>query len=212
MKKRMIGIAVALALALAGCVEMQCGVEADHGFVSLAEAVPDAILEIRYYSTYNFIGDRVDGYERPCALITKEAAAALKAASDDCVRRGYRLKIYDAYRPQRAVAHPNLDKSVLFAQGYIAERSGHSRGSTVDLTLFDMKTGKEVDMGGTFDWFGRESHPDYKDITKEQFANRMLLREIMLAHGFKPIAEEWWHFTLKNEPYPDTYFDFPVRN
>ena len=96
MKKRMIGIAVALALALAGCVEMQCGVEADHGFVSLAEAVPDAILEIRYYSTYNFIGDRVDGYERPCALITKEAAAALKAASDDCVRRGYRLKIYDA--------------------------------------------------------------------------------------------------------------------
>ena len=209
MKKRMIGIAAALALALAGCVEMQVGVETDHGFVSLAEAVPDAILEIRYYSTYNFVGERVDGYERPCALITKEAAAALKAASDDCVRRGYRLKIYDAYRPQRAVSHfmrwakdvkdtrmkyafyPNLDKS--------------------DLTLFDMKTGKEVDMGGTFDWFGRESHPDYKDITKEQFANRMLLREIMLAHGFKPIAEEWWHFTLANEPYPDTYFDFPVR-
>ena len=155
MKKRMIGIAAALALALAGCVGMQVGVEADHGFVSLAEAVPDAILEIRYYSTYNFVGERVDGYERPCALITKEAAAALKAASDDCVRRGYRLKIYDAYRPQRAVSHfmrwakdvkdtrmkyafyPNLDKSVLFAQGYIAERSGHSRGSTVDLTLFD---------------------------------------------------------------------------
>ena len=240
MKKGMIVIAAALALALAGCVEMHVGVETDHGFVSLAEAVPDAILEIRYYSTYNFVGERVDGYERPCALITKEAAAALKAASDDCVRRGYRLKIYDAYRPQRAVshfmrwakdvkdtrmkyafypnldksvlfAHPNLDKSVLFAQGYIAERSGHSRGSTVDLTLFDMKTGKEVDMGGTFDWFGRESHPDYKDITKEQFANRMLLREIMLAHGFKPLAEEWWHFTLANEPYPDTYFDFPVR-
>ena len=213
MKKKMIGIAAALALALAGCVEMQVGGETDHGFVSLAEAVPDAILEIRYYSTYNFVGERVDGYERPCALITKEAAAALKAASDDCVRRGYRLKIYDAYRPQRAVSHfmrwakdvkdtrmkyafyPNLDKSVLFAQGYIAERS----------------TGKEVDMGGTFDWFGHESHPDYKDITKEQFANRMLLREIMLAHGFKPIAEEWWHFTLANEPYPDTYFDFPVR-
>ena len=229
MNKRMIGIVAALALALAGCVEMQVGVERDHGFVSLAEAVPDAILEIRYYSSYNFVGERVDGYERPCALITKEAAAALKAASDDCVRRGYRLKIYDAYRPQRAVSHfmrwakdvkdtrmkyafyPNLDKSVLFAQGYIAERSGHSRGSTVDLTLFNMKTGKEIDMGGTFDWFGRESHPDYKDITKEQFANRMLLREIMLAHGFKPIAEEWWHFTLANEPYPDTYFDFPVR-
>ncbi len=229
MKKRMIGIATALALALAGCVEMQVGVETDHGFVSLAEAVPDAILEIRYYSTYNFVGERVDGYERPCALITKEAAAALKAASDDCVACGYRLKIYDAYRPQRAVSHfmrwakdvgdvrmkpyfyPNLDKSVLFDQGYIAEKSGHSRGSTVDLTLFDMKTEKEVDMGGTFDWFGEESHPDYKGVTAAQLANRMLLREIMLAHGFKPLAEEWWHFTLKDEPYPDTYFDFPVR-
>ena len=199
------------------------------GFVPLAEAVPDAILEIRYYSTYNFVGDRIDGYEQPCAILTKEAAKALKAASDECVKRGYRLKIYDAYRPQRAVAHfvrwaddvgdtrmkphfyPNLDKSVLFKQGYIAERSGHSRGSTVDLTLFDMKTGKEVDMGGTFDWFGKESHPSYRNITKEQFANRMLLRDIMTTHGFKPIDEEWWHFTLANEPYPDTYFDFPVK-
>ena len=172
---------------------------------------------------------RVDGYERPVAYLTKEAAAALKAASDECVARGYRLKVYDAYRPQRAVSrfmrwakdvgdtrmkapfYPNLDKSVLFEQGYIAEKSGHSRGSTVDLTLFDMKTGKEVDMGGTFDWFGEESHPDYTGVTEEQLANRMLLREIMLAHGFKPLAEEWWHFTLKDEPYPDTYFDFPVR-
>ena len=171
----------------------------------------------------------MDGYERPVAYLTREAAAALKAASDDCVARGYRLKVYDAYRPQRAVSHfmrwakdvgdvrmkpyfyPNLDKSVLFDQGYIAEKSGHSRGSTVDLTLFDMKTEKEVDMGGTFDWFGEESHPDYKGVTAAQLANRMLLREIMLAHGFKPLAEEWWHFTLKDEPYPDTYFDFPVR-
>ena len=145
------------------------------------------------------------------------------------MKRGYRLKIYDAYRPQRAVSHfmrwakdaedarmkpcfyPNLDKSVLFDQGYIAEKSGHSRGSTVDLTLFDMKTGKEVDMGGTFDWFGEESHPDYRGVTEEQLANRMLLREIMLSHGFKPLAEEWWHFTLADEPCPDTYFDFPVR-
>ena len=143
--------------------------------------------------------------------------------------QGYRLKIYDAYRPQRAVTHfmnwakdtsdtrmkqyfyPNLDKSVLFAQGYIAEKSGHSRGSTVDLTLFDMASEKELDMGGTFDWFGIESHPDYKEITEEQFANRMILREAMLRHGFKPLEEEWWHFTLKDEPYPDTYFDYPVR-
>ena len=220
--------AVALFAAMAGCAHMDVAKD-DSGFVPLAEAVPDAILEIRYYSTYNFVGDRVDGYERPVAYLTKEAAAALKAASDECVARGYRLKVYDAYRPQRAVSHfmrwakdvgdtrmkapfyPNLDKSVLFEQGYIAEKSGHSRGSTVDLTLFDMKTGKEVDMGGTFDWFGEESHPDYKGVTEEQLANRMLLREIMLAHGFKPLAEEWWHFTLKDEPYPDTYFDFPVR-
>ena len=200
------------------------------GFVSVAEILPDAILEIRYSSTYNFVGDRIDGYEEPCAILTTAAARALKEASDDAKRRGYRLKIYDAYRPQRAVSHfmrwakdtsdtrmkayfyPNLDKSVLFAQGYIAEKSGHSRGSTVDLTLFDMKTGKEVDMGGTFDWFGEESHPDWRGVSETQFANRMLLREIMTAHGFKPLAEEWWHFTLAQEPYPETYFDFPVSN
>lgn len=198
-------------------------------FTLLADAVPDAILEIRYYSTYNFVGDRIDGYEQPTALLTKEAAAALKEVSDDVVSKGYRLKIYDAYRPQKAVNHfidwaknledtrmkeyfyPDLDKSVLFSQGYIAERSGHSRGSTVDLTLFDMKTGKEVDMGGTFDFFGVQSHPDYTDgITKKQYNNRMLLRDAMLAHGFKPLEEEWWHFTLKDEPFPDTYFTFPV--
>ena len=228
MKKNLLGIVGALAVVLAGCVQMD--VAGRGGFVALAEAVPDVILEPRYYSTYNFVGERIDGYEEPCALLTKEAARALRAASDDCVRRGYRLKIYDAYRPQRAVAHfvrwaadvgdtrmkpyfyRDLDKSVLFERGYIAEKSGHSRGSTVDLTLFDMKTGKDVDMGGTFDWFGKESHPDFKGVTKEQYANRMLLREIMLAHGFKPLAEEWWHFTLANEPYPDTYFDFPVTD
>ena len=220
--------ACAAALVLAGCAHFGAG-SGREGFVSLAEAVPDAILEIRYYSTYNFVGDRIEGYLEPCALLSKEAAAALKAASDECVRRGYRLKIYDAYRPRRAVAHfarwagdvadtrmkgyfyPNVDKSELFARGYIAERSGHSRGSTVDLTLFDMKSGKEVDMGGVFDWFGVESHPDYKAITKEQFANRMILRDIMVSHGFRPITEEWWHFTLEDEPYPDTYFDFPVE-
>ena len=199
-------------------------------FVLLAEAVPDAILEIRYYSTYNFVGDRIDGYEEPVALLTKEAAAALKEASDDLMARGYRLKIYDAYRPQMAVSHfvrwaedlqdtrmkeyfyPSLDKSVLFDQGYIDARSGHSRGSTVDLTLFDMSTEKEVDMGGTFDWFGIESHPDYRGSTEQQYQNRMLLREVMLAHGFKPLGTEWWHFTLVNEPYPDTYFTFPVNS
>lgn len=198
------------------------------GFVLLSEAVPDAILEIRYYSTYNFVGDRIDGYEQPVALLTKEAAEALKKVSDELVTKGYRLKIYDAYRPSVAVDHfvrwakdiddtrmkeyfyPELDKAVLFEQGYIAEKSGHSRGSTVDLTLFDMKSEKEADMGGTFDYFGELSHPDYKDITEQQYANRMLLRETMMKYGFKPLVEEWWHFTLENEPYPDTYFSFPV--
>ena len=173
-------------------------------FVLLSEAVPDAILEIRYYSTYNFIGDRVDGYEEPLAFLTKEAVAALKEVSDDVIAKGYRLKIYDAYRPQRAVTnfvnwakelddtrmkeyfYPELDKDVLFPQGYIAEHSGHSRGSTVDLTLFDMRTEKEVDMGGTFDYFGELSHPDYRDIPDEQYENRMILREAMTSHGFKP--------------------------
>ena len=176
------------------------------------------------------MGTRVDGYEEPCALLTREAAAALRAVSDDVIAKGYRLKIYDAYRPQKAVNHfvrwskdfndtkmksyfyPDLTKDVLFPQGYIAEKSGHSRGSTLDLTLFDMKTEKEVDMGGTFDFFGLQSHPDYRgsDLSETQYQNRMILREAMLRHGFKPLDEEWWHFTLENEPYPDTYFQFPV--
>lgn len=201
------------------------------GFVVLSEVVPDIIQEIRYFSTYNFVGERIDGYEQPCALMTREAAEALKAVSDDVMKYGYRLKIYDTYRPQKAVDHfvrwaedvndtrmknyfyPKVDKSRLFAEDYIAEKSGHTRGSTVDLTLFDMKTGKEVDMGGTFDWFGIESHPDYVGkLTKTQLKNRKFLRDAMIRHGFKPIDSEWWHFTLKDEPYPDTYFTFPVTD
>ncbi len=200
------------------------------GFVLLSEAVPDAILEIRYYSTYNFVGERIDGYEEPLAFLTKEAAAALAEVSEDLKEQGYRLKIFDAYRPQMAVTHfmnwaldpedvrmkeyfyPELEKDVLFPQGYIAEHSGHSRGSTVDLTLFDMRTEREVDMGGTFDYFGELSHPDYTDITEEQYANRMILRDAMLSHGFRPLDEEWWHFTLDGEPYPDTYFTFPINS
>lgn len=200
-------------------------------FVQLAEAVPDAILEIRYYSTYNFVGERVDGYEEPLALLTKEAAEALKQVSDYVMEQGYRLKIYDAYRPQKAVDHfvrwaedledtrmkpyfyPEKDKSVLFSEGYIDARSGHSRGSTIDLTLFDMTTEKEVDMGGTFDYFGELSHPDHtENLTQEQYQNRMILREAMLRFGFRPLSTEWWHFTLDTEPFTDTYFEFPVNS
>ncbi len=217
-------------------------------FVTLTDAVPDAIMEIRYFGTYNFVGTRIDGYLEPTALLTRVAADSLKAVSDDVKALGYRLKIYDAYRPQQAVDHfvrwaanipdtlmkhyfyPDLDKSVLFEQEYIYAKSGHSRGSTVDLTLFDMETEKELDMGGTFDWFGPESHPDFcgnpdsaeftgdnskspvgRSITPEQFHNRMILRQAMLRHGFKGLESEWWHFTLKDEPFPDTYFNFPVK-
>ena len=221
-------------------VTQKAGAGAD--FVMLSEVVPDAILEIRYYSTYNFVGARIDGYQEPVALMTRRAADSLKAVSDDLMKQGYRLKIFDAYRPQCAVDHfvrwaadvtdtamkqyfyPKVPRNRLFELGYIAKRSGHTRGSTVDLTLFDMTTEKEVDMGGTFDWFGEESHPNFggdpttgtykpnKNITEEQFQNRMILRNAMMRHGFKPIGSEWWHFTLKDEPFPNTYFTFPVRS
>lgn len=260
MKKRLIWMLAAILTIICGTTVITCCSSEDDNpvaivptddrsqFVAIADAVPDAILEIRYYGTYNFTGQRIDGYEEPTALLTRQAAAALKQVSDEVVSQGYRLKIYDAYRPQKAVDHfvrwaadiadtlmkpyfyPDLDKSVLFEQEYIMEKSGHTRGSTVDLTLFDMASEKELDMGGTFDWFGPESHPDFcgnpetgeytgdgskspkgRSITAEQFANRMTLRRAMLAHGFKPINTEWWHFTLREEPFPDTYFTFPVK-
>ena len=200
------------------------------GFVLLADYVPQIVQEIRYYSTYNFIGDRIDGYEEPCALLTVEAARALKAAAGELLVQGYRLKVFDAYRPACAVRHfvlwgiedqdirmkpyfyPALEKQELFQRGYIAKQSSHSRGSTVDLTLLDMGSGKELDMGGPFDLFSEQSHPNYRGVTEEQFANRMLLRRTMLRCGFEPIDCEWWHFTLRDEPYPDTYFEFPVSS
>ena len=200
------------------------------GFVVLADYVPSIIQEIRYYSTYNFIGDRIDGYEEPAAFLTREAARALKSAANELFVKGYRLKVFDAYRPSVAVKHfvlwgiedqdirmkpyfyPDLEKQELFSRGYIAKRSSHSRGSAIDLTLLDMKTGKEVDMGSPFDFFGEISHPDYKQITEEQYENRMLLRNTMIRNGFAPIDCEWWHFMLAEEPYPDVYFSFPVAH
>ncbi|MBE7004144.1 MAG: peptidase M15 [Ruminococcaceae bacterium] len=200
------------------------------GFVLLADYVPHIVQEIRYYSTYNFIGERIDGYEEPCALLTKEAARALKAVSSEMFVQGYRLKVFDAYRPACAVKqfvlwgiedqdirmkpyfYPELEKQELFAKGYIAKQSSHSRGSAVDLTLLDMKTGKELDMGSPFDLFSEASHPDYKGVTDEQYENRMLLQHVMVRNGFAPIDCEWWHFALKDEPYPDTYFAFPVSS
>ena len=200
------------------------------GFVVLADYVPGIIQEIRYYSTYNFIGDRIDGYEEPCALSTIEMARALKSAANELNVKGCRMKIFDTYRPARAVKHfvlwgiedqdirmkpyfyPELVKQELFQKGYIASKSTHSRGSTVDLTLLDMRTGKELDMGSPFDLFSELSHPDSRTVTEEQYQNRMLLQKTMVRNGFKPIDCEWWHFTLEDEPFPDTYFDFPVSS
>ncbi|MBP3737050.1 MAG: M15 family metallopeptidase [Lachnospiraceae bacterium] len=198
------------------------------GFVMLADYVPRIIQEIRYHSSYNFIGERIDGYEEPCAILSLDAARALKSAANELFVMGYQLKVFDAYRPARAVKHfvlwgiedqdirmkpyfyPDLEKQELFAQGYIAKRSSHSRGSAIDLALFDMRTGKEADMGSPFDFFGEVSHPDYPDLSPEQLRNRKLLRDTMLRNGFLPIDCEWWHFVLADEPYPETYFDFPV--
>ena len=199
-------------------------------FVLLSDYVPGIVQEIRYYSTYNFVGDRIDGYEEPVAILSKEAARALKGVANEANAMGYRLKIFDAYRPARAVRHfvfwgiedldlrmkpffyPQLEKQVLFQRGYIAKESSHSRGGTVDLTLLDMGTGKEVDMGSPFDLFDPISHPDCREVTDEQYDNRMLLQNLMVRAGFEPIDCEWWHFTLKDEPFPETYFDFPVSS
>ena len=194
------------------------------GFVLVSDVIPDVIMEPRYYSTYNFVGTRIDGYEEPVVLCTREAAAALKKVADDLRPKGYLIKIYDAYRPQKAVSHfvrwaktsdvkmqkdfyPGMKKSKLFPT-YIATKSGHSKGSTFDLTLVDAKTGKELDMGGPFDFFGKISGYAYPKVTAAQKANRKLLHDAMCARGFKPYSNEWWHFTLKNEPYPNVYFNF----
>lgn len=234
MRKKFMAMILALVINFCVALNVQAAAKVSpndsSGFVVLAEVVPDIIQEIRYYSTYNFVGDRIAGYEQPCALMTVEAANALKKVSDEVKLQGYRLKIYDAYRPQMAVDnfvswaenisdtrmkeyfYPQVDKTRLFAEGYIDAKSGHSRGSTVDLTLFDMSTGKEVDMGGTFDYFGELSHPDYKgNLTQAQLNNRRYLADVMIKHGFKPLDTEWWHFTLEDEPYPDTYFNFVVN-
>lgn len=217
----------------------QKGAEYDRsGFVVVTDSCPDVLLDIRYFSTYNFTGRRIPGYEEPIALLSREAASALRAVSDDVVSKGYRLKIFDAYRPQcavdefkrwsrvtddtlmRSVFYPEYPKNRLFAEGFIASRSGHSRGSTVDLTLVDMQTEQELDMGTSFDYMGRASYTTllpgedaagHAPISEEQYRNRQILLQAMNAHGWRNYPKEWWHFTLRQEPYPHTFFNFPVR-
>ena len=199
------------------------------GFVVLTDIAPDIIVETRYYSNYNFVGQRIRGYEEPVALVTLDVALALKKAGENMRRMGYKLKIWDAYRPQMAVDHfiewakdladvkmkqyfyPEEDKANLFVHGFIAARSSHSRGSAVDITLYDVENGYDIDMGGTFDYFGPRSYSDYPDLTEQQIMHRDLLRTVMHKHGFKGISTEWWHFILIDELYPNRYFNFPVK-
>jgi len=197
-------------------------------FVDARTVVPGLVVEMRYAGAENFVGRRITGYDAPVCLLTREAATALAAAQAQLAPFGLGLKVYDCYRPARAVAHfarwardprdqvrkrdyyPNVDKGQLFALGYIAERSGHSRGSTVDVTIVDAVTKHELDMGGAYDLFDTRSWPTDTTVGASARANRLLLQATMRAHGFDPLKEEWWHFKLRGEPYPQTHFDFPV--
>jgi zinc D-Ala-D-Ala dipeptidase len=202
------------------------------GFVYLKDVAPEIVCDLRYLGANNFLGRPVDGYQKPRCILTRESAEALKRVQADLKRLKLGLKIFDAYRPQRGVNHfvrwakdlsetkmkarfyPDTAKKDLFRKGFIASRSGHSRGSTVDLTVVAFNTLNqpvELDMGTEFDFFGPKSQLKTPDITPVQRANRMLLNRLMQKHGFKPYAREWWHFTLIAEPYPETYFDFPVK-
>ncbi|MCL7763315.1 M15 family metallopeptidase [Polaribacter sp. Z014] len=199
------------------------------GFVYLSDLDKSIQLELRYFSNNNFIGKPIDGYHKNCIIVTKASANALIKVQQSLRKKGLSLKIFDAYRPQQAVNHfvrwakvledtlmksvyyPDVPKSQLFKRGYIASKSGHSRGSTVDLTIVNTKTGKELDMGSSFDYFGNKSHYLSKIITPEQQKNRMLLRNIMAKYNFRPYNNEWWHFTLRHEPFPTTYFNFPIE-
>ena len=176
------------------------------------------------------MGDTITGYRANTLILTKETALALKKVQHELQQKNLCLLIYDGYRPQRAVNHfmgwarnlndtvnkqeyyPEVEKRFLFKEEYIATRSGHSRGSTVDLTIIDGITNVPLDMGSPYDFFGRESWIEYPELTDDQRANRQLLQEVMLKHNFRNYSKEWWHFTLRAEPFPDTYFDFEIQN
>ncbi|HEX3011558.1 MAG TPA: M15 family metallopeptidase [Syntrophomonadaceae bacterium] len=238
MKRKLFLVLLSLMLLLTGCAQKAHSPEKPQlsekvylpeGFVYVSQVVPNIQYDIRYYSNNNFVGTRINGYKAPVAILTNEAAKALQAVNKDLDKQGYSLKIFDAYRPQKAVNHfirwaqdisdtkmksqyyPNVDKKNLFNLGYIARKSGHTRGSTVDLTLVDKKTGQEADMGSGFDLLDEISAFGTTLITTEQAANRQILKNAMQSHGFKPYAREWWHYTLINEPYLNRYFNFDVK-
>jgi D-alanyl-D-alanine dipeptidase len=211
-----------------GCTPPQQTQPLPAGFVYLDEVIPDIQLDMRYYTANNFIGSQIDGYIAHKCIISKPAALAIKNVQNELKEYGLCLKVFDAYRPQQAVDHfvrwaqdhadtlqkaeyyPDVPKDKLIPE-YIASKSGHSRGSTIDLTIVSCKDSTQLDMGGTFDFFGELSHVKYAEITPTHRSNRILLQTLMIKHGFKPYSAEWWHFTLKNEPFSDTYFNFPIE-
>jgi D-alanyl-D-alanine dipeptidase len=243
---------LAITLALVAAAPAAAQERAPARFVSLKAEVPSIIVEMRYLTPHNFVGRRIRGYRDPLCIVTRETADALARVQADVRRRGYTLKVYDCYRPQRAVDHfvawgkrlrdqrmkaefyPRVDKRDVFEEGYIATKSGHSRGSTVDLTLVRRPPARQdryergdrlrdcaaprkrrfrdnsIDMGTGYDCFDPLSHPFNARVKGKQRANRLKLRRPMIRHGFKGLATEWWHFTLRDEPYPERYFDFPV--
>ena len=199
------------------------------GFVYVKDVIPDLNVQLRYFSTHNFVGDTITGYKANKLILTKQSAEALKKVQADLQEQNLCLMVYDGYRPQRAVNHfsrwakdlkdtlqkqefyPKVDKRHLFRDGYIASRSGHSRGSTLDLTIIDGNTNEPLDMGSPYDFFGKESWVDHPDLTKTQLTNRQLLQKVMLKHNFRNYPKEWWHFTLRWEPFPKTFFDFEIE-
>ena len=235
MKKAFTPVLIALiSLLIVTCspIDSKNSTELNSTFKELNDGISDDLekfeISIRYFSNNNFIGRPIPGYYANKAFLTREAADALLLAQRDFIKQGYRLKIYDAYRPQTAVDYfsawaadledsqnksqyyPNINKSQLFADGYIAAKSGHSRGSAVDLTLLEIESGNELDMGSPWDFFDPISWVENNQITDQQRANRKLLASVMIIHGFKPLKEEWWHFSFTEEPFPETYFDFPI--
>lgn len=223
LKKNIIGLLICLLMGNAWA-------SLPEGFVYVDEVIPSIKQELRYFGNNNFVGRPIHGYRANRVILTKSAASALRVVQEELSIFGLSILVFDAYRPQQAVDdfvtwskdlsdtktkstyYPRVSKEILFAQGYIAERSGHSRGSTVDLTIVSKNAPFEpLDMGTGFDFFGPESWPNYAGISTQQRANRLLLQNIMVKHGFNPYPQEWWHFTLKNEPFPNTYFNFPVQ-
>ena len=199
------------------------------GFSYINDVSPTIQSELRYCYNNNFMGVPVNGYEENTLIATTATAKALKKVQDELALKKLGLKIYDAYRPQTAVNHfvkwarimsdtimkkqyyPEVNKRHLFKKGYISSKSGHSRGSTVDLTIINLETGEELDMGSPYDFFGVSSHITYENLSDHQKENRQLLQTVMKKHGFRSYSKEWWHFTLRGEPFLKTFFDFPVK-